>query len=438
MNLTIVPGKLCGTVTPPPSKSQAHRLLLAAALAEGESTLSNMALSQDIEATLRCITALGAQWRETGAGVLTICGTGGRRAAGEELPRLDCGESGSTLRFLIPVALALRGGGVFTGQGRLLDRPQGPYEHLLREKGIAWERGRDCLTVRGALAPGRYALPGDVSSQFFSGLLFALPLLDGDSEIVSTTKLESAGYIHMTRQAQKQFGVESRWEGNTFHVPGRQMYRPCDCAAEADWSQAAFWYAAEGIGNAVTVAGMNRNAIQGDRVILDLGRMIRNEPLAGGVSAPILGERQAEGERRLPTGAAGHGRYAVGIDVSQTPDLVPPLAVWGALTPGCDLYIKNAGRLRMKESDRLSTVTQALSALGARVTEEADRLIIEGQESLPGGAAVPSYNDHRIAMMVAVAATRCRREVTLLGAECVKKSYPNFWEDYQKLGGTIR
>ena len=191
MDLQITPKKLSGAVTPPPSKSQAHRLLIAAALAEGTSTLHNIARSQDIEATLRCVTALGGSWTETSPGMLTVTGIGGRRFSGGELPRLDCGESGSTLRFFIPIALAVAGGGIFTGHGRLMERPQGPYFQLFDKKGIFYEQKDGVLTVRGALTPGEYVLPGNVSSQFFTGLLFALPLLDGVSAVVSSTEIES-------------------------------------------------------------------------------------------------------------------------------------------------------------------------------------------------------------------------------------------------------
>ena len=210
MNVTITPGGLAGSVTPPPSKSQAHRLLIAAALARGESVITNVALSQDIEATIRCLEELGAEFTVDGSTV-TVRGMGAnamsplRRMA---YPHLDCGESGSTLRFLIPIALAVRGGGVFTGHGRLMERPLKPYFDLFDEKGIFYEQKDGALTVSGLLTPGEYRLPGNVSSQFFTGLLFALPLLNGPSALIPTTPLESEGYIQMTLQAMAQFGVE--------------------------------------------------------------------------------------------------------------------------------------------------------------------------------------------------------------------------------------
>lgn len=410
MKLTITPAKLHGTVTPPPSKSQAHRYLIAAALAAGESVIENVALSDDIRATLRCMEALGAAWTLEG-NALRVRGAGGSTplaSTGEELPRLDCGESGSTLRFLIPVALALAGGGIFTGRGRLMERPQQPYFDLFREKGVFYEQSGGVLTLRGRLAAGEYRLPGNVSSQFFTGLLFALPLLAEPSVIIPATPLESAGYIAMTLRAMAEFGVtvpQTRSLPPHFPVPGGGRYVSRRAAVEADWSQAAFWYAAQVLGSSVTVAGMNEQSLQGDREVLPYSRMIA----AGG---------------------------QVELDVSGCPDLAPPLAAMGALMDG-ELRLTNAGRLRIKESDRLAAVTAALNAMGARVAEHPDSLTIYGRDALAGGCTVDCRNDHRIAMMAAVAATRCREPVTLLGAECVSKSYPGFWEDYQTLGGII-
>ena len=439
MDLQITPKKLSGTVTPPPSKSQAHRLAIAAVLSNGISTVRGVAMSQDVEATLRCLTALGGRWRETAPGVLEITGTGGRRT-GADLPLLDCGESGSTLRFFIPIALAAAGGGVFTGRGRLMERPQGPYFDLFREKGIFFEQKDGVLTVRGRLTPGEYRLAGNVSSQFFTGLLFALPLLEGDSVLIPTTRLESVGYINMTREAMALAGVHTQWrEGSTLFIPGNQRYQPLEAAVEADWSQAAFWYAAQGLGNAVTIAGLNPKSIQGDRVMASFAEMLRGEPLHG-VTAPIWGPASAAPARpdRQSPARPGWSTPCVGsvsLPLTHCPDLAPPLAAWGALLNG-DLYLKDAGRLRIKESDRLATITAALRALGADVTEEPERLIIIGKPSLPGGT-VDCAGDHRIAMMAAIAATGCTGPVTLLGAECVKKSYPDFWEVYQSLGGEI-
>ena len=383
MNIRITPGPLEGTITPPPSKSMAHRAILAAALAGG-GTISNLAASQDIEATRRCIAALNAE--------------------GLDLPLLDCGESGSTLRFLIPLAQALRGGGIFTGRGRLMERPQKPYFDIFDEKGIFYEQKGGTLTVRGELTPGEYRLPGNVSTQFVTGLLYALPLLDGDSEIVLTSRLEGWGYVDMTLNTLEKFGITTEERDTGWIVPGRQVYQPCGLTVEADWSQAAFWYAAEFLGNSVQVSGMPKYSRQGDSKFAWFNRRLA-----------------------MPRN--------MGFSVADCPDLVPPLAAMAALRNGYATYMGNAARLRLKESDRLATVAQTLNALGAQVEEGPDFLKITGKDGLAGGVTVDCCNDHRIAMMAAVAATRCREPVTLLGAECVSKSYPNFWDDYRMLGG---
>ena len=260
MDVRIRPHALAGAVTPPPSKSMAHRLLLAAALADGVSTVKNVALSQDIEATLRCMAALGASWERTDKSTLRVTGIGGKRKPFPELPRFDCGESGSTLRFLIPIALAVAGGGVFTGRGRLMERPQKPYFDLFDEKGISYEQTAGALTVRGTLTPGEYRLAGNVSSQFFTGLLFALPLLGGGSTLVSTTRLESRDYVAMTRDALARAGVRVDGEAERFAVPP-SVYRSFDAAVEADWSQAGFWYAARFLGNRVELRGLKGNCV---------------------------------------------------------------------------------------------------------------------------------------------------------------------------------
>jgi len=409
--VVIRPRTLRGRVTPPPSKSVAHRAIFCAALAEGTSIIENISFSQDILATLNCMEVLGACWCKVSETAISITGIGGRPApAGKDLPRFDCGESGSTLRFLIPVALAVAGGGIFTGQGRLMERPQEPYFRLFEEKGIQYDQRDGVLTVRGKLTAGEYRLPGDVSSQFFTGLLFALPMVEGQSRIIPTTHLESWDYIAMTIAAQKaaEVGVdilEQKSSKVELLVVGKQQYQKKNSLIESDWSQAAFWYAANFLDNQITIDGLNPKSGQGDMRI-----------------ASHYWQLARPGDRE--------------IDVSQCPDLVPPLAVMAALANGTTT-ISNAARLRIKESDRLASVTATLTALGAEVEEYSDHLVIHGQQQLAGGATVDCCNDHRIAMMAAVAATKCREPVTLLGAQCVQKSYPNFWEHYQMLGGDL-
>ena len=404
MDIQITPRRLSGTVTPPPSKSMAHRLLIAAALGSGISTVRGVAMSQDVEATLRCLTALGGRWRQTAPGTLEITGIGGRRSApGSALPHLDCGESGSTLRFFLPIALAVAGGGVFTGQGRLMARPQGPYLDLFREKGIVCEQTDGTLTVRGTLVPGEYRLPGNVSSQFFTGLLFALPLLDGHSTIVPTTAVESWDYILMTLDALTGAGVTAAEP----HTPGEALrvspsaYQPFDRTVEADWSQAAFWYAAIALGSQLELTGLNAFSVQGDMAVV-----------------PHFLRLTQPGDRE--------------IDVSGIPDLLPPLAVMAAVRSGTTRFV-NAARLRMKESDRLSTTAALLTALGIAAQTGPDFLTVQGG-AITGGT-VDGANDHRIVMAAAIAATASSGPVTIRGAEAVAKSYPDFWEVYQSLGG---
>lgn len=405
MDLQITPRRLSGSVTPPPSKSMAHRLIIAAALGSGISTVANIAFSDDIAATLRCIEALGARWEEVSPGTLRICGCGGKAREGD-LPRFDCGESGSTLRFFIPIALAVAGGGIFTGRGRLMQRPQQPYFDLFAENGISYRLEGDTLTVQGRLTPGDYRLAGNVSSQFFTGLLFALPLLGAPSTLTSTTALESRNYVDMTLQVLETFGIRVESQGEAaFHIPGSQRYQAQETAPEADWSQAAFWYAANFLDNPVEVQGMNAYSTQGDMIVAR--------------HYWLLARPDTD----------------VDIDLSNCPDLLPPLAVMAAVRRGTTRFT-NAARLRMKESDRLTAVRRMLTALGAQAEEGSDFLTVHGASALQGGT-VDGCGDHRIVMAATIAATACAGSVTILGAEAVAKSYPDFFEVYRALGGVF-
>ena len=410
MDVTIIPNKLQGTVTPPSSKSVGHRALIAAALSGGFSTISNLGDSKDIQATRRCLSNLSTWIEDLSPDKVRVHGIGHSLVQAGPFPVLDCGESGSTLRFLIPVALLVQGAAQFTGRGRLMERPLKPYEDLFREKGLTWKLEDSVLTVDGgrgydtlALDPGEYRLPGNVSSQFITGLLFVLPLLDGDSDLVLTSPLESRGYVDLTLDVLRTFGIRVEERADAFHVPGSQHYESRDFTVEADWSQAAFWYAANFAGGQVDIQGLNMDSKQGDKVIaLQYWKLAK------------------PGEAEL--------------DVSQCPDLVPPLAAMAAVRAGTT-HLTHAARLRMKESDRLSTVAAALRAMGTQVEEGADSLTIHGRERLPGGGTVDCCNDHRIAMMAAVSAAFAQAPVKLLGAECVRKSYPEFWDHFIQLGG---
>ena len=385
MDIRISPRKLSGTVTPPPSKSMAHRVLLASMLSGNPAGTDDPNWSEDIRATQRCVIAL--------------------QTAKDTLPAMDCGESGSTLRFLIPIALAVAGGGHFCGHGRLMERPQQPYFDIFDQQGISYRQENGILTVEGRLCPGVYELPGNVSSQFVTGLLYALPLLTGDSVIQMTSSLESRAYVDMTLDVLERSGIRvENQHYERFVVPGNQTFHAQDLFVEADWSQAGFWYAANFLDSTLTISGLNPRSAQGDMVVADLYWKLA---------------RPGDVE----------------IDISGCPDLLPPLAVMAALRSGTTYFI-NAARLRIKESDRLTTVHQMLSALGGIAEEGPDSLTVQGVLALAGGT-VNGANDHRIVMAAAIAATACREDVTILGAQAVNKSYPAFWEDYKHLGGVI-
>ncbi len=403
-NAVIVPAKLAGRLTVPPSKSMAHRLLICAALANGKSLVENVDLSQDISATVSAMRALGSYMEQRGNGF--ICSGASIEREQKEVT-IDCCESGSTLRFLIPIALAFGGKFRFCGRGRLLSRPLEPYYEICRREGISYRQETDAVTFCGKLNGGEYRMAGNVSSQFVSGLLFALPLMETDSCIVMTTPPESVGYIDLTLSALAQFGIAVENRGyREFFVRGRQSYCPHNCFVEGDYSQAAFYLVANALGSNVLPEGLLSESQQGDRAILDIIRRM---------GSPLCALQQ--------------------IDVCQIPDLVPILAVLATQAEG-ETRLINAQRLRMKESDRLHTTAMELNKMGADVTELPDALIIRGRTPLHG-AVCSAHNDHRIAMAIAIAATVADGEVTVCGADCVKKSYGNFWRDYVALGGEI-
>lgn len=411
--VTLSPTVLRGRVRVPPSKSQAHRSMICAALSGGRCSLSPFALSKDMEATLRALSALGVSARLEGE-VLTL--ESGVRPDGPV--DIDCGESGSTLRFLIPIAAALGVPARFVGQGRLPERPIGVYLDCLPPAGVSCKTdGGLPLTVSGRLRPGTFSLPGNISSQFITGLLFALPLLEGDSDIRLTTPLESTGYVDMTTETMARFGVAVERTPGGWHVPGRQRYRPRDDRIEGDWSQAAFFLAAGALGGETAVEGLSPRSAQGDRAI---------EALLKQFGASL----RWEGDVLIASPGALHGTE---IDAAQIPDLVPILAAVAALSAG-ETRLTGCARLRIKESDRLTAIADGLSRLGAQVREEPDGLMFRGVPSLSGGKAA-GYNDHRIVMALSVAALRADAPVTLTDAQSIQKSYPLFFEDYNRLGG---
>lgn len=408
-NIKIIDKFPAGTVTLPPSKSLSHRAVICASLAAGESVLKNVGSSKDIEATVSCMKKLGAKITQQDENMIV---QDGQTASSDSV--LDCCESGSTLRFLIPIAALDGKEHIFTGQGLLMQRPLDVYTDVFNQMGVKLELDGNTVKVCGPLKSGNYSMRGDVSSQFISGLLFALPLVDGDSTISITTDLESADYVNMTVDVMERFGVQIKWEENIFHIKGGQQYKPTEYTVEGDYSQAAFFLAAAALGRPVRCAGLRHSSIQGDGAILDIlkkmGARVRNTHGLVSVHADRL--------------------TAVTIDAREIPDLVPPLA---ALCCFCDGESKiiNAGRLRIKESDRLDAMYTELKNLGAQIEQGEDSLTITGQKTLTGGNT-DAHGDHRIAMAVAVAAIRCEHSVALSGWEHVSKSYPAFWEDFEK------
>lgn len=413
-SIKVTPSALSGRVCIPPSKSAVHRALICAALAKGVSRISPVDFSNDINATIECIKALGAEVNKEG-NTIYIDGT---ETFSVKKCNMPCCESGSTLRFFIPIACAGGVNAVFTGEGRLPQRPIGVYLDTLPRLGTELKtEGGLPLETSGKLCGGVIELPGNISSQFITGFLFALPLLNEDSEIILTSPLESKGYIDMTINTMAQFGVAVDKTCGGYKIKGNQSYKPRNISPEGDWSQAAFFMAAGAINGEVTVSGLDFLSAQGDRECVEIfsrfGADVKKAPDSLTVKKSKL--------------------KGITIDARQIPDLVPILAVTAAFASGTTV-IKNAERLRIKESDRLKAICDGLSKIGADITETQDGLIINGKEKLYGGNA-PGYNDHRIVMSFSVAALGCEKPVTITDKESINKSYPGFFEDYCLLGG---
>lgn len=385
-----------------PSKSFAHRAYLCSALSDHPSQVICRFTSEDIEATRECVRAL----RE-----------------GESV--MECGESGSTLRFLLPVMGALGRRGVFMTKGRLADRPLSPLREELERHGCRLSPpGTSPVTIEGQLTSGEYVIPGNVSSQFISGLLTALPLLKGNSTVVIEGPLESSAYVDITTEVLMKFGIgwvkKITGDGCCYEIPGGQMYQgPRQYVVEGDWSNAAFWLCAGVIGKEpVTVRGLRKDSLQGDRRIVDILRDFGAELRWDGSEITAFPSRLTGTE----------------VDVSGVPDLAPVIALAASVASG-RTDINNAGRLRLKESDRLTSVAESMNALGARVREKKDKLVIRGSggASLIGGY-VKSWGDHRIVMMEAMASLVCEHKVIIRGKEAVSKSWPVFFQELERAG----
>lgn len=403
-----------GTVNVPPSKSDVHRAIICAAMANGVSRISPVALSNDIKATIGCIKALGAD-AVLENNVLTVDGTNMYK---NKTALLDCGESGSTLRFFIPIAAVGNINATFVGKGKLPQRPIGIFTEALPKAGtVCKTEGGLPLEIKGQLKSGIFEIPGNVSSQFITGLLLALPILEGDSEIVLTSPLESVGYIAMTIRTMKQFGVNIQATEKGWHIKGGQSYKTCDYTTDGDWSQAAFFMVLGAVSGKVTVKGVAKDSTQGDKKCAEI---------LARFGAKVT---QLDNEVTVEKGEL----KAITIDASQIPDLVPVLSVCAAFAKGTTKII-NAERLRIKECDRLKATAELLNNLGGKVKELSDGLEIAGVSSLKGGN-VNGYNDHRIVMSAAVCAARSDEDITATFAMSINKSYPDFYIDYNSIGG---
>lgn len=391
MDITIHPRKLQGAIRAIPSKSQAHRLLICAAFSENETTLICEDTNKDIEATAQCLRALGAFITRTEIAYKVV-----PIKVFPKTAELDCGESGSTLRFLLPVVCALGVQTTIHMRGRLPYRPLSPLWEELERKGCKLSRPTETtIRTEGTLRPGTYTIAGNVSSQYISGLLFALTLLNGTSTIKISGKLESHPYVDMTQQALRLFNVET---GNFTVCGSYPFHSPGVLQIEGDWSNAAFFLAAKALGSTIQVLNLDAGSPQGDRAVSE-----------------ILNRKDPKSE----------------IDAADIPDLVPILAVYYAATNGVRFH--NIARLRAKESDRIRAVTDLLGNMGISVESDENTLTVHA--GVLHGGIIDACNDHRIAMSAAIASTVADGPVTILGAECVDKSYPAFWQDFQTLGG---
>ena len=410
------PARSGGTVSAPPSKSMAHRAVLCSALAKGTSHIENLEFSKDILATLAAAGQLCARV-ESGPADVLVEGLGHFRPV---FGPVDCCESGSTLRFLIPLASLTGQSITFVGRGRLMERPQSVYETLYREQNLHFEQANGQLTVAGSLRSGEYTLAGNVSSQFISGLLFALPLLAGDSTLHLIPPVESRSYIEMTRAAQAAFGVTSHWlDDTTLCIPGGQQYHPRDYIVEGDYSQAAFLAVLGAVKGGITLTGLAAETLQGDAAILDIlrrcgAKFTRTEAGLVFEQAPL------------------HG---VDIDLTDCPDLGPVLMVLGLLCEGTTV-IRNAERLRIKESDRIAAMEAELRACGGVLSSEGGTITVQGCKPRLHAPEAPlsGHNDHRVVMSLTVLALAADIPLAINEAEAVQKSWPHFFDALKPLG----
>ena len=405
--------KLVGELSPPPSKSVLHRYIIASSLAKGVSKIENISFSEDIIATIEAMKKLGAKIEQK-ENYLLIDGSDTFKNLNENI-EIDCNESGSTLRFLFPLSIVKENKVLFKGRGKLFKRPMTPYfENFEKFKIKHSYIDENAILLEGQLKAGIYEIDGNISSQFITGLLFSLPLLDGESKIIINGKLESSNYIDISLDCLNKFGVKIINNSyQEFIIEGNQSYKVGNYRTEADYSQAAFFLVANAIGSKIKINDLSQNSLQGDKKIIDYISEIDN----------------------------WNSKDTLVLDGSETPDIIPILSLKAAVS-GKKIEIVNIERLRIKESDRLKATVEELSKLNFDLIEKKDSILINSRENFEvnkneKAISLSAHSDHRIAMMIAIAATCYDGEILLDNLDCVKKSYPNFWEVFLSLGGKI-
>ncbi len=415
MTVNCTPSALSGKISAISSKSDAHRLLICAALSQKETKIYCNVMSKDIAATLNCLKAMGTDISVKG-NEITVKPNSFKNQA-----ELDCGESGSTLRFLMPVVSALGIDTILSGRGRLPERPISPLKEEMEKKGVEFLTGKDFpLHLKGQLQAGDYEIAGNVSSQFITGLLFALPMLSGDSKIKLIPPVQSRSYLNITLKALRKFGIEIAEEENIYIIKGNQKYiSPREITVDGDWSNSAFFLCAGALSeNGITVSDLDVNSPQGDKAILNVLSDM-------GARVQIDGTEITVRKNKL---------NGVTADAADIPDLVPIISVVATACKG-ETRIINAQRLRIKESDRIKSVCEMITSVGGKAEETDDGIIIHGGEMLKGGT-VNGYNDHRIVMAASILSSLCENGVEITDYKAVEKSYPHFFEDFNKMGGS--
>ena len=417
LDIELFPSSLDGEIKSPPSKSLSHRALICAALSKGTSTISNLVYSDDILATIKALELLGVKF-EKNNNKITVNGV---KKIKYQSKLVDCNESGSTLRFLIPLFSLSKKEVIFTGAKSLMNRPQSIYQDIFKKDNNVFNIDNNKITVSGSIKARTYILKGNVSSQFFSGLMFALPLKKGNSTIIIDGKLESKSYIDLTIDILEKFGIEIDEIENGYFIEGNQSYKPTNYTVEGDFSQAAFHLVGGVISGLVKVCDLVHTSKQGDRIIIEFIKQMKGKViyLENGYITELSNTKSST------------------IDLADCPDLGPIITLLAALSKGTT-HIKNISRLRLKESDRVKSTVSTLKKLGADIKSTKTEIIVTGKSTLLGGVTVDSYNDHRIAMMISMAALKCKNKIILTNANAVSKSYPGFFEDYKSLGGKYK